>query len=268
MGARHSSGKVRDQAAMNTATSESPKPRALQRKSFPSLSPLSSSPVSPGRLPEPLKPWQDINVAKAALSHRKVSLKDVCLHSPRKSSQSHFTSLQLPAELPTKPHHFISPAKVLLQKQTQPREASVPIQFEQEDSVRAFYNDSVEAKLRPVQVRSSSSYHLIKHVHAVAPTPVALSVREDGVISLLKEAAILNNPLPARSNPRVVNDFVSKSPMSVKLPRKTKGGFGAEAELYRIRKQAEVAQELSWKPSTLRIWKGRRGSILERHEKI
>ena len=268
MGARHSTGKVRDQATLNTATSESPKPRASQRQSLPSLSPKSSSPASPSRLPEPAKQWQDINVAKAALSHRKVSLKDVCLQSPRKSSQSRFTSLQLPAELPSKPNNFVSPAKVLLQKQTQSKEAAAPIQFEQEDSVRAFYNDSGEAKIRPIQVKSSSTYHLIKHVPVVTPTPVALSARAEGVIPLLKEAAALNSPQPARSNQRVVNAFVSKSPMSVKLPRKTEGGFEAEAELYRIRKQVEVVQKQSWRPSTLRIWKGRRGSVLERQEKI
>jgi hypothetical protein len=155
-----------------------------------------------------------------------------------------------------------------LQKQTQPREAAASIQFEQEDSVRAFYVDSEEAKIRPLQVRSSSTYHLIKHLPVVAPTPVTPSTHGEGVISLLKEAAVLNNPFPARSNQRVVNDFVSRSPMSVKLPRKAEGGFGAEAELYRIRRQAEVVQEQSLRPSTLRIWKGRRGSVLETQERI
>lgn len=260
MGTRHSTGKVHD---LPTASSESPKPRAQLRLSLPTPLLKSSSSASASCRPEPQKPWQDINVAKAVHYHRRVTLKEVCLSSPHKAPQSLHSIPPLTSDFPSKPHPFISPAKVLLRKQLHPRETSPNIQFEQEDSVRAFYADSEEAKLRPIQLKSSSMYHLIKPKTDLTPTSVATSTYKDSVVSLLKEAAVLNNPLEGKRNERVVTEFASKSPVSA-LPTRQEG-FGTEAErqLYRLRKQTEVVNEKPIRQSMLRLWKGHRGSIIE-----
>ena len=260
MGTRHSTGKVQD---LPTASSESPQSRAHLRLSLPAPSLNSSSPASCRGLPEPQKLWQDINIAKAVPYHRRVSLKAVCLPSPRKAPQS-FQAIPPPAvDFPSQPHQFISPTKVLLQKQLHPRETPPNVQFEQEDSVPAFYVDAEEAKLRPIQRKSSSMYHLIKPKHYLTPTSVVTSTYKNSVISLLKEAAVINNPVEISHKERVVTNFIPKSPASTMPTRK--GGFGAEADLqlYQIRKQAEVAKAKPSRQSMLRLWKGHRGSVLE-----